>query len=278
MYMLYGTAGTQIYLVQTYGSATRIEQRAVLIDNSRREFERQCVGSAWSAWRELPTFTYAPNSLTLIVDGENGDDSTAKGTEALPYKTIQAALNAVPVFFVNVTVSIKPGTYQESVSLTTLHIGRVLTIKSFSGQKDVTITYGNSGIFMDLENLYLLLSISELKFISVDASMGKTGAYLVQIHNVNVSNCEFEGFTLGEKSCVLFWNCFSASVSNSIFRKAGYGLRMLSCANTLSKSNTSDGNLEYGLRAEDGVIRRVGTQPTGTIANTVIIGGGQILP
>jgi hypothetical protein len=279
MYMLYGTASTQIYLVQTYGSATRIEQRAVLTDNSRREFERQCVGSVWSAWRELPTFSYVPNSLTLIVDGENGDDSTAKGTEALPYKTIQAALNAIPMNFTSVAVRIKAGEYQAPGQVPFRRGNSSITLTSYTGGKDVVLSNADSiSIHMNFIFFQAKVLVSNLKFVNSDASTGGVGLAITDCLEAEINNCEFEGFSSASDSAgIRVRNCGMAGIGSCVFKDAGIGIYALLGGNTFSSNNTSGGGLGYGLRTHGTVIRKNGTQPDGTIANEAISGGGQIL-
>jgi len=62
-------------------------------------------------------------SHVLWVDGENGDDATADGSISKPYKTIQAAINAVSTdddsFY---TIMITPGTYNEALTITNRNI------------------------------------------------------------------------------------------------------------------------------------------------------------
>jgi hypothetical protein len=286
MYMLYGTAGTQIYLVQTYGSASRIEQRAVLLDNSSREFERQCVGSAWSAWRELPTFAYAPGNLTLIVDGENGDDATAKGTETLPYKTIQAALNAVPVFCPSsaVTVKIKAGTYNITSPLSLSNrYSATLTITSYSGQSDVEIVLGaetNNVYLLFLANISARVGIYYLNFKSVDASKTACGVFMSNTNGAIIHNCGFHNFRYtatddGRGSGIYFLWVPEAAIYNCSFENVVNGVTAHRSAVTIRASVTAIADVDYGVYAVCATVCAQAAIP-GTIANSRI-DHGQVL-
>jgi len=81
-------------------------------------------------------------SHVLWVDGENGDDATADGSISKPYKTIQAAINAVSTdadsFY---TIMITPGSYNEALTINNKNI----TLQSAAGEFDgVGISGGSS--------------------------------------------------------------------------------------------------------------------------------------
>jgi hypothetical protein len=76
----------------------------------------------------------------LYVDATNGSDTTGRGTQAMPYKTIQKAVNEIPPVTVGyATISIAAGTYPEDVNITQrngcpIHLyatGGKVTVNSF---------------------------------------------------------------------------------------------------------------------------------------------------
>jgi len=73
-------------------------------------------------------------SHVLWVDGENGDDATADGSISKPYKTIQAAINAVSTdddsFY---TIMITPGSYDEALTITNRNINLQSGAGEFGG-------------------------------------------------------------------------------------------------------------------------------------------------
>jgi hypothetical protein len=288
MYMLYGTAGTQIYLVQTYGLATRIEQRAVLIDNNRREFERQCVGSVWSAWRELPTFAYVPNSMTLIVDGENGDDSTAKGTEALPYKTIQAALNAVPrVCSGDVTVRVKAGTYTATEPLT-LQRGALLTsfaVRAYSSSNDVVIEADfatEKNAVFSVNTCSGRVTFSYLNIIGLTPANTGACIFLESCGSASIDHCSFSGarnssinsgIPGGSAVSLLYTNAYAMF---NTYENCVNAIKVQECI-VGGYSNTTVSDIDYGIYALMGFFcRNGGNTATGSISDTRTT-AGQVL-
>jgi pectin methylesterase-like acyl-CoA thioesterase len=80
-------------------------------------------------------------SLTLYVDGANGNDSN-DGSQGRPFKTIQAAVNAVPPVLAGyeAVISIAGGTYTEK-----------LRISGFTGRAFVLVLLGDVVINGDVE-------------------------------------------------------------------------------------------------------------------------------
>ncbi|MDV4751303.1 hypothetical protein NNG37_09845 [Enterococcus faecium] len=65
-------------------------------------------------------------TLTIYVSTERGDNSTADGTQALPFKTIQAAVNTIPLLTPSqVTILIEDGTYLEDVRFRNIYSGGI---------------------------------------------------------------------------------------------------------------------------------------------------------
>lgn len=65
-------------------------------------------------------------TLTIYVSTERGNNSTADGTQALPFKTIQAAVNTIPLLTSSqVTILIEDGTYLEDVRFRNIYSGGI---------------------------------------------------------------------------------------------------------------------------------------------------------
>lgn len=60
----------------------------------------------------------ADNVITIYISSTEGNDSTADGTEAKPFRTIQKAIDYLPYFLPwNVIFNIKAGTYMEDIRI-----------------------------------------------------------------------------------------------------------------------------------------------------------------
>lgn len=65
-------------------------------------------------------------TITIYVSGENGSDKTGTGSQDNPYKTIQTAVNQIPLISrVNVTVCIDSGVYLEDVVVSNVAASRM---------------------------------------------------------------------------------------------------------------------------------------------------------
>lgn len=65
-------------------------------------------------------------TLTIFVSTERGNNATADGTQVLPFKTIQAAVNTIPLLTPSqVTILIEDGTYLEDVSFRNIYSGGI---------------------------------------------------------------------------------------------------------------------------------------------------------
>jgi hypothetical protein len=293
-YELYGIAPPsygKIYVVETFGVGRvgdlfSLRQTATDAETGRVFTRKANVWSTefpnWSKWVEMSTLSFHPGSLTLIVDGTNGDDATANGTEARPYQTIQAALNAIPRYFVDVVVKIKPGTYDEAPKLTDkMYTGKSLSITSFSGKNDVVISRTSTGSVttLSLSNFSSNVSVSYMTVVIKDPSNGYCGIRITNTFFPVVKYCDITGVrTSGALGGIAIQNCSVASVSNCCIDDSNIGISISNCGTCQSTDNSNgDIGLKYGLSVWGSVIRRHGTQPQGTVANTSIYAGGQIL-
>ena len=220
---------------------------------------------------ELPT-----GNITLIVDGTNGNDATATGTEEKPYKTIQAAYNALPdVSSRTCTIRIKAGTYVLPSISVKKGLGGMVSFEAFSGTRDVI--WETTSQYNAIACLYVptILNIENIQFKASSASgaMTGTGLHLVRSGPAIIVGCEFDGFLqYGVFSAAM---CF-AKVENCLFKNIGTTAINVDSAILRSLNNTSTNDGKYGLSSVSSIIFKVGTQPTGTTANEQTLAGGQI--
>jgi hypothetical protein len=215
LYELYGTVpggGGIGYVVETIGQGINgqryyIKQTATAITAGSRHFMRVALGQAvtpvWSKWVELPTLSYSPSVVTIIVDGDNGDDVEGNGTEAKPFKTIVRAFAVKPKIVMGwqTLIKIKAGTYEIPSRMldTGYRIGGDLWVTTFSGVRDVEIVFADSGgslnygvasiragTYVHIQNLRITRS-------STKANMG----IVIEGDPFIIHNCELENFDSG---------------------------------------------------------------------------------
>ena len=219
---------------------------------------------------ELPTA-----NIEIIVDGVNGDDATATGSEAKPYRTITAALNAIPaITTLDVALRIKAGIYEvPQVSLRLKKgIGGRLDFKSFSGAKDVEWRSSGPNSALEFISMMCRVKFDGIKFSPSIGSTVPICLHFVQSQLGSVNNCEFSGFPTSilaaYDGCCFVHGCSFANTTTAI--KAEYG------STVTSSSNSSGSAVQLGLSSNASVIYKVGTQPTGETGNEYKAGGGQI--
>ena len=220
---------------------------------------------------ELPT-----TSIEVIVDGKNGDDATATGSEAKPYRTIQAAYNALPdVSSRTCTIRIKAGTYVLPPISVKKWLGGMISFEAFSGTRDVIWETTSQYNALACTNVPIILNIKNIQFkaSSVSGAMTGTGFSLVRSGPAIITDCAFDGFLQYGVTSVAA--CF-AKVENCLFENIGLTAISVDSAFLRSINNTSTNGGKYGLISVSSIIFKVGTQPTGTIANERTVSGGKI--
>jgi hypothetical protein len=225
----------------------------------------------------MPTLSYCPGTLTLIVDGTNGNDDTAKGTAALPYKTIQAAINSIPKLLAgsSVYVRIKAGTYDAGSGIVVEGLtGGECRIVPFSGAKDVEIIGTNtSNSIITLRNIRSRIVAQYLKITGPGKEVNISALNSEYCSGFDIAHCEMKNVAIGLSTTY----DGGGYIVGSIFENAQYAISANNNGDIVSQNNTSEGNVDYGLAVWTATIRRSGAQPTGLIANERISSGGQII-
>jgi hypothetical protein len=288
MYELYGIGGNQGYTVSTMGlhgsGYVYLVQEATTTTgvSPGRKFMRTAITSTsatpvWSKWTEVPTLSYSASAMTIIVDGDNGDDTEGNGTEAKPVKTIQAAFALVPRITpvpVGHSISIKPGTYELNTSelLIPQRACTNLYIRAFSGGRDVEIVFTAGASTRGLCSVRSApVELLNLRFVK-EGDNGNSGAMF--FHNFFiVQNCEFENFgngVLADSAMGCIFNCNYINCVTAIQVSRG--------AHVTHDSNTAT-NTNYINTANGGTIIKKGSQAVGVVATDKIVGGniGQII-
>lgn len=100
---------------------------------------------------ELETIGHSPENSTIYVS-TNGNDASGDGSENLPFKTIQHAINSISKNLNNkeITINVASGTYSEDVEVSGFYGGTLrfyfgtVTINSFSVYESCIICSGTS--------------------------------------------------------------------------------------------------------------------------------------
>ena len=209
-------------------------------------------------------------SVTVYVNGSTGNNSTADGTSTLPFKTIQAAIDALPKClggFV-ATVDIAAGTYSERVRIEGFYGGRLIV--------------GNSANTVTVNGISIFASTSvELRISTVTAATGNTDTLLyvgagseVLIGRHITLNCASTaaiGVGVEQNSSVSALGT-SVNVNNSTDSgiKATQGGRIhLSIAG-------GNNNTGVGLRADNGGVITYATRSLAATTVTLTANGGKI--
>jgi hypothetical protein len=273
LYELYGTTSDHTYVVRTRGTPGRTIQTAKLVtsDINPRVFERRNRWGNWSPWVEVPTLSYSPDVMTIIVDGENGDDAEGIGTEAKPVATIQRAFAMIPKITTGwrTYIKIKAGTYEipSRILDTGLRLGGDLWIDSYSSARDVEIVFADSGGpnawgLSSARSTHINIKNLRITRPSSKANNGIT----MDVNTFSISNCELENFIFG----------IAVTSANGLITGCNY----INCNNALWVTNgvvrhgnpTATGT-GYINAVEGGIIVKLGTHPAGTTATDRVIAG-----
>jgi hypothetical protein len=290
LYDLYGIGGAQAYAVNTigqyYSNYSYLVQEATVLSPAAyvpRKFVRTSAANSmtpnWTKWAEVPTLTYHSGVRTIIVDGDNGDDSTADGTEAKPFQTLEAAKKAVPDVTLGwrTHIRIKAGTYvMPTADLDFgIHLGGRIYIESFSGAKDVEIVFSSAtsglkrGISLFGPNGF---EIYRIKFLKDSAIKEDLACFVTGTPFVVIDDCEFQGFYNGltiESSRGLITNCNYINCNQAVY---------CSKSSLITHQNSAASGTNYINSVNDGIIIKKGLQATGTIATDRIVAGQIIQP
>lgn len=206
-------------------------------------------------------------SVTVYVNGATGNDDTADGTSTLPFKTIQAAVDALPKClggFV-ATVEVAAGTYPERVRIEGFYGGRLVI-----GSADLVTVRGIS-IFASTS---VQLKISTVTAVDTDTLLYVGAGSEVLIGRHMTLNCESLA-TIGvgvEQDSFVSALGVSVNVNKSTDTaiKATYGGRI---SLNIAGGNNNTG---VGLRAENGGVIAYSTKSLAATTANMTANGGRI--
>ena len=207
-------------------------------------------------------------NMTLYVNGSTGSDINP-GTSALPFKTIQAAINSLPkIFNANnaATINVAEGTYNETVTIGGFVGVGYITIQGAGDLAGAANYVVNN---FDIRNCTISLLINGFKAVSTSTA-GFSAAYCptqVQFdHCMCITASSSIGFFFGGGSQGLTNGC---KVANRSVGCQNDG----SLVSSMSWDSGSTGNT-VGLSCwYAGTLGKYGTQPAGTTAESTNVGG-----
>lgn len=86
-------------------------------------------------------------SISLFVSAELGNDTTADGTEEKPFKTIQAAINSLPLLSTSqFYIYVEPGVYLEDVVISNITSSNLEIVSTNLSVVDASV--GDTGVFV----------------------------------------------------------------------------------------------------------------------------------
>jgi hypothetical protein len=285
LYELYGIAGNHGYVVDTGGQmATNTHIRQIVTVTApgayagRRFIRMAGVTGAtpiWSKWTELPTLSYSSGIVTLIVDGENGDDATANGTEARAYKTVQGALTAAPRLTLGwrTWIRIKAGMYEMSTADLDfgIRLGGYIQMEAFSGQRDVEFVFpstpAGNGRGVTAGQFPGGMRIINIKLRKGDGTKLHNGVTCIGLPYFEVNSCEFENFNFA-----IVASESQGIIINPVYTNCNVAV-MAGSGSVMHHRNGAATGTGYILQVEGGIIVKQGTQPAGTIATERVIAG-----
>jgi hypothetical protein len=201
---------------------------------------------------------------TIYVDLTNGNDTTGTGAVGSPFKTITKALAGIKrIIQADITISVAAGTTTENV-----------LVQGFMG-------YGTFKII----GSSTLSNTHNINSVSVEGCKCP-----IVVQGVNVQNTAYIGCIVNNSVNVLFdrmkieqvtanygihYNSSNGKVTGCSISNRSDAIRVDALSQVQSVDNTGTSNTTV-LVANGSVIRKYGTQPSGTTAE-LAIAGGQIL-
>lgn len=210
----------------------------------------------------------APNKVFYVAT--DGDDDTADGTETKPFKTLKAAVAALPrIFAGGCSIKLKPGVYVED-RVDINHLQMVtLNISPANSGDDVTIKTTSPIVALATWNIPFCVELKNLKVQGSDGDGTNIGIQPGRCNSMVIQDCEISGCKEGVAA---FQS--TAHIKNTTINATLRCIRSGFLSQIFSEGN--QGSAQYGLASHSGIIYKAGTQPTGTIANEQRINGGQI--
>ena len=226
------------------------------------------------------------DTIDIYVSAERGTDN-GDGSETNPHKTIQQAVNAIPIISASrYIVWIESGAYLEDVVIDSRRVKDIslrsvnyTTVNSTEGDTDVflrSVTVNNT------DNYVLINGLTFIDQANTGASHGTTKAAVSYDLSkyVSIQNCRFAENTkaLGSGYSAIIGGSTTVSIgSRTYFSDQSYCISSRAGSQVLISGNISGANNNVGYYANQAVIRVVSsaTLQATTIKSEVY--GGQVL-
>ncbi|KUF37444.1 hypothetical protein [Lysinibacillus sp. F5] len=256
----------EIELFTANGKAKEILESVELLHNDTT------YTTPWSLPRQKSIFERAKTALvesdrgyTAYVSPNGNDFTAALSDSSRAFKTIQAAVNALPKYSnINNTVTVFQGTYEETV-----------IVNGFTGSGALNINGANS------TNDALLYKVRGFQVRGCSAKVnirgfhfnnaGVAGIVAADSQLVDVSVCDFNAGGTGQNGVV----CSSSKVyiSSSVISNRSHAIVCEYIGSVFSYGNTGTGNISVLTATTGGTIVKYSTQPSGTNLENASSGG-----
>lgn len=130
--------------------------------------------------------------IDIFISSKIGNDSTADGTETKPFKTIQSAINSLPMISSNTYyLWVEPGSYLEDVSIDSIQASRIYIFATnyttTTGNDDETGCYVRKFSFM---NISTYIQVNGFTFVDTK-NTDDCSIYCDICKYVSIQNCRF---------------------------------------------------------------------------------------
>lgn len=210
-------------------------------------------------------------NVTVYVDASQGNDLLGDGTSALPFKTINKAVAALPKWLdgYTATIDIAAGTYEERVvldgfagGLVILGVaGRSVTVRGIQVLSGATVQINVSNITRSASIVGTLLAVR-------DGSRAVIGSrFTVEGASAAISGVVVEGqstLSVTDNALVIVHNC----AYNAVYATGGSRISLGSVAGSGSG---------VGLRADAGSVISYGSRSLTAATENITTNGGRIL-
>lgn len=226
----------------------------------------------WSLPRQKSIFERAK---TALVEGDrsytayvspHGNDLTAVLSDTgRAFKTIQAAINALPKYSnINNNVTVFPGTYEETVSVNGFTGSGTLTIR---GADSINNAQGYKVRGFVVTGCSARIAIQGLHLNNA----GVAGVQAFHSQLVAISSCDFNAGSTGQNGVLSSGS--KVYLSSSIISNRSHAMVCEYTGTLYSTTNTGTGNINALTATTGGTIIKYSTQPSGTNLENASSGG-----
>lgn len=207
--------------------------------------------------------------LVYYVNGATGND-TDTGSSAAPFKTIQKALNSIPLLTVggSTTINIADGVYSENLTLKNKFGGAIYIV----GNTDVPSNVKISSI--RCTDIYAYLNISGIRSTTAIESQ----FFYDRCSYVNTNRCEAvdDNKTAGTYGGIVYFSS-NGAVSGTVTSNGHSGVWINYNSQVTVESSCTGSNNVFGVHCGRSIVHKFGSHTiVGTTANDNFYNGGII--